>query len=630
MLKPSLSKNSIVTLTAIAATALILSVYSYRYYTSSSEKIVDIASQEIISNARIQVHDLSQLLSNRLQTITALLQTLADAPALQNNEYQRAYVVTNYRQNYTSELTDFYMWLDKDGKIVWISNLNSSDFEKYKSLDLSYRSYFTEPKNTHAAYYSSLIESNDKVPRMYISYPILGKQGPQYNTNNPSNGTKTDSFKGVVVAAAKGITIGDILKNQLLPQFNSTLSLLDNNGIILYTNNQSFIGKNIFGSEFQSTLTTMLSPSSKESLNQLLNRSMQGYSSGIGSIHIQGRLNTIAYEPVTIKGTHFLTLFITAPHNLTSNVALAVDEQRNFSTFTIIAIGAVALGAALLVLTWNRRLEHTVNSRTEELHKANILLTESNKQLALANEQLKHHEKMQTEFINVAAHELRTPIQPIIAVAELLKSKIKEKEQSNMLDVLIRNAKRFQRLSQDILDITQIEGRSLNLKKERLDLHQLIANIIEDHRQLIQNSNPKPELLYEAPQSAEDKEPKNPVLVEADKERIIQVICNLLSNAIKFTKEGTISISTMIKQNDQGEKGSEVVVCVKDTGQGIDPDIQSRLFSKFATSSSQGTGLGLYISKGIIEAHGGNIWVEKNTSDRKGTWFCFSLPLAYA
>jgi hypothetical protein len=224
MLKPSLSKNSIVTLTAIAATALILSVYSYRYYTSSSEKIVDIASQEIISNARIQVHDLSQLLSNRLQTITALLQTLADAPALQNNEYQRAYVVTNYRQNYTSELTDFYMWLDKDGKIVWISNLNSSDFEKYKGLDLSYRSYFTEPKNTHAAYYSSLIESNDKVPRMYISYPILGKQGPQYNTNNPSNRTKTDSFKGVVVAAAKGITIGDILKHQLLPQFNSTLS----------------------------------------------------------------------------------------------------------------------------------------------------------------------------------------------------------------------------------------------------------------------------------------------------------------------------------------------------------------------------------------------------------------------
>ena len=240
MLKSAISKHSIILLTAIAALAVILSIISYQYSSSTSDGIVDIASQEIRSNVRIAVHDLSQIVTNRLQSTTVLLQTLTDSPAVQNNEYQRAQLIINDRQNHTSDLTDFYMLLDQYGKIVWISNINATTNQKYKGFDLSYRPYFTAPRATHTPYYSSLIESNDNEPRLYISYPILSKAGSGYDANNSvNNEINSNKFKGIVVAAVNDTTTANILQSQLLPQFDSTVSLLDNIGVILilYTNN---------------------------------------------------------------------------------------------------------------------------------------------------------------------------------------------------------------------------------------------------------------------------------------------------------------------------------------------------------------------------------------------------------
>jgi signal transduction histidine kinase len=602
MFKSAISKHSIILLAAIAGLAVILSIISYQYSSSTYNDIVDIASQEIRSNARIEVHDLSKLLANRLETINVIIQTLTDAPAIQNNESQRSQVIINNRQNHTKDLTDFYMWLDQSGKIVWISNLNSTAYQKYKGLDLSYRPYFTVPRDTHTPYYSSLIESNDKIPRLYISYPILSKQGLEYkNTNNES---EPNDFQGTIVAAVNPITVGSILKSQLLPQFNSTVNLLDNKGIILYVDNPALIGKYIFGKEFQSTLSSLLPVSSRVSLNGLVNTSLKEADTGVmGDIYAQGKINTLAFEPVTLQGKHFLTLYISAPHNLASKVAIAIAQQKNLSTIIIIAIGTVALGAAFLVLNWNKKLEGTVNARTEDLRRA--------------NEQLKNHDEMQKEFINVAAHELRTPIQPILALADILRSKIKDKEQVELLDVILRNVKRFQRLSQDILDVTMIESHSLKLNKRVINLNDLILNIVEDHQKVIQKSDGKVKLLYET--EVKGKEGKQ-IFVEADRERITQVVWNLLLNAMKFTKKGAISISTRVTDR-------KVIVGVRDSGEGIDPKIQPRLFSKFATSSAQGTGLGLYISKSIVEAHGGSMWAENNTDRRYGATFYFSLPV---
>jgi hypothetical protein len=179
--------------------------------------------------------------ANNLEGISALLQTLADSPAIHNNEYERAYTVINTRQQYSKELTDFYMWFDKKGKLIWVSNINESAYQKYKGTDLSYRPYFTIPKSTHTGYYSSLIESNDKIPRLYISYPVI---------NRTEKEGEPGIFMGIVVASMRANIIGNILKSELFPQSNCTIGLLDRNGIILYTTSQQYIGENFFGMKF--------------------------------------------------------------------------------------------------------------------------------------------------------------------------------------------------------------------------------------------------------------------------------------------------------------------------------------------------------------------------------------------
>jgi signal transduction histidine kinase len=235
-------------------------------------------------------------------------------------------------------------------------------------------------------------------------------------------------------------------------------------------------------------------------------------------------------------------------------------------------------------------------------------------QIQKTNEELRNKNRLMDEFINIAAHELRTPIQPILGLTGILQSKANDPEQRELLDVTLRNAKRLQRLTENILDVTKIESQSLKLDKEQFNLNENILNVIKDVKSQIPNPD-KLKILY--------SELLKPIYIEGDKLRLYQVIANLLRNAIKFTKEGTISISTDMKDN------TEVTITIKDTGAGIHPEILPKLFTKFATKSDIGTGLGLYISKVIVEAHAGRIWAENN-SDGKGATFAFTLPLSIA
>jgi signal transduction histidine kinase len=238
------------------------------------------------------------------------------------------------------------------------------------------------------------------------------------------------------------------------------------------------------------------------------------------------------------------------------------------------------------------------------------------------HEQLKRHDKMQKDFINIAAHELRTPIQPILGLTEILRSRTKDVEQIKLLEVVGRSARRLQRLTEDILDVTRIENQSLNLKKERFNLNDMIVNAIDDIMTNKESSSIKRNVKVIYPHQSRD------ISIEADKGRINQVIHNLLDNSLKFTYSGTIAITAEMKKED-GNVNDEVVVWVKDTGTGIDSQIFPRLFSKFATKSEVGgTGLGLFISKSIVEAHGGRIWAENNSEGMKGATFYFSLPLS--
>jgi signal transduction histidine kinase len=605
--KKGISKTNIAILFIIAAVVLGVSIFSYQYSTFTSHKIVNIASQEVRSNTRIEVHDISQILANKLQTVGVLLQTLSESPAIHNNEYKRADIVINTRQHSSSDLTEFYMWLDKNGKINWISNINESTFQKYKGTDLSYRPYFTIPRDTHTIYYSNLIESNDKIPRLYISYPVINTTG-----SGQGNGILT----GVVVASIRLEALGNFLTSQLFPQFNSTIGLLDRNGIILYaTGAQQYVGEYVFGNKLQSVLSSSLHPpESKNLLNDLIMSSLQG-NTGSGDILINGKMDTIAYQPVVVNGKTFLVLYISAQHSLTTDVSALIDQQQFFTILVVTIIGGVVFIIAFLVLSWNRRLENVVNVRTGELKTANESLAESNRQLALANEQLKSHDKMQNEFINIASHEMRTPTQAILGYSKLIQRHPEKREE--MIQAISRNATRLQRLTSDILDVTRIESRSLGLSLERFNLNKVISDVVDDYRNEIEKSNSDVEFLHDG---------QNEIIqVEGDKNRLTQVISNLLSNAVKFTKEGEIRIRAEIEDG-------KALVTVKDTGQGIDPEIMPRLFTKFAAKSETGTGLGLFISKSIVEAHGGKIWAKNNVDydGKKGATFTFSVPLTKA
>jgi two-component system sensor histidine kinase VicK len=246
-------------------------------------------------------------------------------------------------------------------------------------------------------------------------------------------------------------------------------------------------------------------------------------------------------------------------------------------------------------------------------------------------EQIKSHDKMQKEFINVAAHELRTPTQVILGCSGILKEHPERIEE--IVDLIYNNATRLQRLINNILDVTKIESHLLILHKKLFDLREIISSMVEEYRKQIKQDGRDIELIYD---QQYDVNSNNQIFVYADKARIIQVISNLLENAIKFTKIGFISITYDFKKYDDtnydGNVDSDiidnVVVKIKDTGIGINKEIFPKLFTKFTSDSFQGTGLGLYISKNIIEAHGGDIGVQKNKKNDEGVTFYFSLPLS--
>jgi signal transduction histidine kinase len=257
-------------------------------------------------------------------------------------------------------------------------------------------------------------------------------------------------------------------------------------------------------------------------------------------------------------------------------------------------------------------MRQTILARTEEVLRV--------------NEELKLKDRLKDEFINVAAHELRTPIQPILGLCEILRSKIRigstsnpRSEEEQLLDIIVKNAKRLRGLAQEILDVTRIESKGFDLNLETFDLVSLLSNIVTDTREQISKLEREINITFELEGKLTNG--TEVIIVNADKDKITQVVSNLLGNAVKFTKVGTISV----KVSSDKESG-EAIICIKDTGQGIDPGIVPQLFTKFSSKSFEGIGLGLFIAKNIVEAHGGRIWAENN-SDGKGAVFFFTLKI---
>jgi signal transduction histidine kinase len=264
---------------------------------------------------------------------------------------------------------------------------------------------------------------------------------------------------------------------------------------------------------------------------------------------------------------------------------------------------------------------HTSKSRTEsynfifdtiwrqaDLHES---LREANKNLLYSYQKLEEHDAMEKEFINIAAHELRTPSQSIIGYSELLKNLPERNKQYE--EAILRNAERLFSLVTNMLNIARIESQTMKLNKTVFDLNVKIQNVIKDiSQQTGLNNYDKVKIEFV---------PIEKVDIIADKEKIFEVFANLVNNAIKFTKQGTITI--ILKRE---YKTNQATVTIKDSGPGIDPEIIPHLFSKFKTKSEKGLGLGLYISKNIVEAHGGKIEAYNNPNS-KGATFIITLPL---
>lgn len=661
-------KNSIVILPVVVITSIILGIVSFNYFTLTANEVQELALNDLETNSEIEVYSISNMLSNSIFFVNSNVERIINSPSIINWNITGIDRLLTLSQNTTDQLTDGYYLLDKNGTLVTFTGKDQEQNSRYEGINLSHRDYFQIPKRNGELFISTVIDSNDSVPRVYISLPIAKniQTGQTASTGiNDIPFLNSTTFEGVIVASVAAKTLGNFLESQMHPKFNGDIGFIDRNGTIIYSSNQSFIGVNFFGNDFQSYMQSILKDK-EEGFNDIINRAMNT-ENGVEEFKFENSTTTIAYQAVNVpnrdeSSNRIGTLFITVPHTLSVEVIGLIDTLIIVNFFIILVIASISLIVAIMLLRWNTILKENVSQKTSQL-------TESIGKLEQANEDLKTHDKLQKEFINIAAHELRTPTQAISGNLELiemmyipsimqnpadntnelrkefeavLKDKGKLRDFAKGLQSTYRNSQRLEKLVNDILDTSRIESNRLEIHKERFNLNEKIQNVIKD---ITKRSND-----IGTPNNPESQvnifyQPKiDPILVNADKIRLFEVLSNLLNNAIKFSEGKPIDITVeKVTNNKDFEKDTKnqsfissridhdtpsemVMVSIIDHGKGIDKDILPRLFTKFATKSNQGTGLGLYITRNIIEAHKGKIWAHNN-KDGKGSTFSFNLPL---
>lgn len=570
----------------IISLAVGLAIILYQYSTISSDQIQNLADEESRIEAKTQSNYLASELTSKISSVSSNLDIIVHARSVKLQDVQEATQLLESAENSTSDITSAYAWLDKDGKILWAT----SD-EKLIGLDFSFRDYYLKPKETLTPYYSTPIQpvnggtyqSSNGTLLLTISYPIFSQNNQHI-------------FNGVMIAVIPISKIGQFAKSQLVQGYNSSIGIMSRNGLILYSGDSTkFVGKKISDPEIQSLLPSDV----KDQFNAFIKNSLEG-KNGTVDFTSQGKSSTIAYDPVKISGVDFVLLYVTKPHTLATSTLALVEQPRTLSLISIIIIGTITSLVVVILFTLNKRLQVLVDDKTRNL-------IEANNQLIKLNES-------QREFINIAAHELKTPIQPIIAISEEFEPEIQKNEEyvkisHNEAEIILRNARRLSRITGTILTVSKIENKLLFLNKEKVNLREKILETIEDVKKFIKK-DPAPDIIFNPKLS-------NEIFVDADKTMLFEVLSNLLINAIKFTKHGSIIIN-LAKQERYA------IVSIRDTGEGIASEISQKIFDKFVTKS--GTGLGLFITKNLVELHGGKIWFEKNENG-VGTTFSFSLPL---
>ena len=591
----------------VSVISIVIFSFALFYYiqTVTENNVQSNLITEQIDRQRAASKSLSQHIGSDLTLVMTVLDGLTSSGYIQagdiNSEKTNQLIQEKYK--IIDDVIDKIFVLDKNDMVT--SGLSQSSTDEYLGADFSQREWVKEAKQDLKPVFSKGFERQG-IYTIYIGVPVINRDNNQYM-----------GLIGATIPTEKFFArYGNV--HDVNSQF---LVIYDKNGTILAVGaDRNLVGENFFGTTVQNFI------GHNEILNNLTGSLLKGHPNyGVYDYGRSDRINT--GQPILVQNTPTYFLQIVTPTKaIFSKISdtLFTDRLKGYSL--LVAVFASVGSLVIFLLKWNNTMEKEVIKRTNALNKTNIQLgimskqlRKSNMSLQNANEQLRQHDKIEKEFINMAAHELRTPIQPILGLADVLRDYVTDSHQSKLLDVIMRNAKRLQRLSCDILDVSKIESSLLKISKSKIDLNEKIKNVINDvENGYDDGNNSNVKIIFE---------PKETIFVYADKDRIHQVLSNLLNNAIKYTKNGTVTINTSIANgsNNNANDDKEAVVTIMDTGCGITPEIMQKLFSKFVTTSSHGTGLGLFISKGIIEAHGGRIWAENN-SNGVGSSFSFSLP----
>ena len=585
----------------ISVVLIIISSFSLFFYQQNitEQKVKNSIFAQYKDRQTESTQAISEHISSDLKLLESILQGIADSSLLQQGLLYGDRIDKMMQEKFSEvnnvTKVDTIFIADKDDIVSY--EIVSEGTRSFINIDLSFREYIQETKNTLRSTFSDGFKGIDTIERIALAVPIV----------NSSSG----EFMGIIGAKIPTESFFSIYGN--IQDINSQfLVVSDKKGTLLAMGaDKSLVGKNFFDEFVQNFINH----------NPILMNFTQNLLQGIPgyAIYDYGRGEQLTTNaPVFIQSTPLYFIQIVTPTTTIYSEINNVLFEEKLTMFSLIGGIIAAITALIIVLIkWNSILNNEVKKRTKELQ-------ESNREIALANEELKVHDKMQKEFINVTAHELRTPIMPIIGLSELLYNKLITKNENNLkqeilkeyLQTLVRNAYRLQKIVEDILDVTKIESRIFRLNTGLFDLNEVISNVVTDFENIIKNKNSKVQILYEPN--------RNKIFVNADKTRLTQAISNILDNSLKFTQEGFIIITTRITNKD--DKENKVIVIIKDSGIGIDNEILPRLFTKFVTKSDQGTGLGLFIVKNIIEAHGGKIWAENN-SNGIGSTFYFTLPI---
>ncbi|MFQ5969561.1 MAG: ATP-binding protein [Nitrososphaerales archaeon] len=559
--------------------AILDSLMLYSLQVQQETQIIDLSKQELIDRLSRESFQLSQIAALQLERIKHTTDILTIEPAIREHEDYIVPLLLQSTQSTTSHITDSYFIFDKDGILIYATdNQNDLSFREFSQNQIS-----ADLKSK--VYTSNSMESPDLHREIYVTSPIINQE--------------TGEFDGVIGAALPVDLFVQHISSNLALGGESHVELTDKDGKLMYSSRvPELVGKSIVSEEY---VKSHIQDFDREHYISSIDKATSGWT---GFFELNDRDENkltdgtlVAYSPILIDNEIILLNFVSSPASVNSIITEALVAERSYAVGVVYSILAVLGFFAVVIIIINKKLRKLVNIRTRELEKA--------------NEELELKDRLKDQFISIASHELRSPIQPILGFANLAKKRKIDEDEA--WSGVLRHSRKLQKLAHDILDVSRIESGYLTYIMEKFRINNVILDTI-DAAKLNLNSHT----------SIESKLDRD-VEIEADKDRITQALSNIIGNAVKFTKKGTIVVESHLFPEKK-----KIEIKISDTGSGIPNDILPNLFGKFVTKSvdegnQQGTGLGLFISKAIVTAHKGEIFAYNNGEG--GATFTILLPI---